>query len=83
MRGREFISTVGFATAAALGSRVGFAQRRNFRMGYLSVIAPDATPLFLLDAFRQELEARGYKGSQNLTIDYRWEHRCPQRLRPN
>jgi hypothetical protein len=24
-------------------------------------------------SFRQELEARGYKESQNLTIDYRWE----------
>ena len=71
MRRRDFISTVGIAAAAALASRVGFAERRNFRIGYLANLAPDATPQFL-DAFRQELEARGYKEGQNLTIDYRW-----------
>jgi hypothetical protein len=70
---REFISTMGFATAAALGSRVGLAQRRKVRIGSLAVIAPDATPRVLLDAFRRGLEARGDKVSQNLTIDDRWE----------
>src|SRR4051812_22201545 len=71
MRRREFFSTVGLATAVALGSRVSFAQTRNVRIGYLANLPPDATPQFL-GAFRHELEVRGYKEGTNLTIDYRW-----------
>jgi len=52
-------------------SPAAVALKSTFRIGYLASLAPEATPLFFR-AFRQELEARGYKEGQNLAIDCRW-----------
>jgi putative ABC transport system substrate-binding protein len=82
MRRRDFIVLLGGAAAASVvGPRAARAQQAGkvYRIGFLwdgPTVFPDA-----LQAFRQGLRELGYVEGRNLTIEYRWAHGKPDRMR--
>lgn len=70
MRRRDFI---GLLSGIFAWPTVAVAQQSNverqFQIGMISAVEPTAT---MLNAFRDELRARGYVEAQNLTINVRW-----------
>jgi putative ABC transport system substrate-binding protein len=83
MRRREFITLVGgaatFPVLWPLAAHVQELPRRIARIGWLATGSPTSYR-FSLAAFREGLEALGYKEGQNLTIEYRWAEGNVSRL---
>ena len=78
MKRREFITLIGGAAAmwpvAARGQQPGTPV-----VGYLSSNSPD-TSAQLTEKFREGLNASGFVEAKNLSIEYRWAERRPERL---
>jgi putative ABC transport system substrate-binding protein len=70
-RRREFIGLLGAAGFATATQSISLAQQRIARIGWLVTGFPDAYR-FSLGAFREGLQALGYREGQNLIIEYRW-----------
>ena len=74
---REFITTIGGATAWPLAARS--RQRTLPVVGFVNAGAPRALAVFAA-AFRQGLEEIGYVEGRNVIIDYRWAGGAYDRL---
>jgi putative ABC transport system substrate-binding protein len=78
MRRRDFISLIGGAALAApLSARA--QQGAMPVVGYLTLAAPEGN--IGVTAFLKGLSETGYVEGRNVTIEYRWAHNEPDRLR--
>jgi putative ABC transport system substrate-binding protein len=77
MRRREVIGVLGGAAAWPLAAR---AQQPTIPLiGFLYLSSPEANAT-RLDAFRQGLKEAGFIDGHNVTIDFRWAERQPDKL---
>src|SRR5262249_7007628 len=74
IRRRDFIFTLGCATACPLAARA--QQPAMPVIGYFSARSP-VTDVTMLSAFQQGLNETGLVGGRNVAIEFRWaEGRC-------
>ena len=76
MRRREFLGALG---GAAVAWPLGARAQQSVTIGFLGLESPDAYES-RLRVFRQTLMEAGYVEHRNLTIEYRWAERQPDRL---
>jgi len=79
MQRREFIGLIGGAAAWPLAARAQQPAGRVYRVGYLSIGAPEQT-LYATKAFEEGLRSHGYRIGENVVIEYRFANAEIERL---
>src|SRR5271166_5889063 len=79
IRRREFIVTLGGATAAWPLAVLAQQTGKVSRIGFLGISSP-SLERHLVDAFRQKLRELGHVEGENIAIEYRWAEGQDDRL---